>query len=630
MAIHRRQRQTAPTPAATSGAPPAGLCVLALFAAALAFYWISLGHPLVFDDRSIRDGILSAYRESGFRFDRRWVSDATFAWFHDPGDRWIWHRLANVLLHAAAASALFLFLDRLFPVTLPGPQPGASQLALHARWLAFFGALFFLLHPAAVYGAAYLVQRSIVLATLLSLVSLRLFLEGLIRKSPWWHVAAAAAYFLAVFSKEHCAALPAVALALAVLVRGPSVRGLRDLAVPFALFACIAMAILLMAKGYLGAPYEPVARALLDAPQAAHPGPEGMSVFALSVINQGALYFRYLLTWLVPYTGWMSVDVRLPFPSELLGWPQAAGFAAWLAYPVAAAFLLSKGGRCGLVGFGLLYPWLLALTEVATIRFQEPFAIYRSYLWMSGLPVLLGPALCTVRARWSATMLCAASIALMPLLLERLDTFSSGIKLWDDVVRKNSGVQAVLVERGYHNRGFAHLQAKQYPDALRDFDRALEINPRDASALVGRGTLFARTGSLDRALADLGRAMEVDPGYPDAYAKRCFVKMLLEEPRNALPDCEKAVALNPRHRDAHTNLGVVYAALNRAGEAEASYRRALAIEPSNGDANYNYGVLLAALGRRDEAREVLTRACAAHIADSCEMLAALAGSSRGR
>jgi len=629
--MRKRRQGAARHPARSVAGPPAVLAVLILASAALLLYWGALGHPPVFDDRNIRDAILSAYRESGFRFERRWVSDATFAWFHGAGGRiGFWHRLANVLLHAATAVALYGFLARLFETTLAGAAPAGPQPALSARWLALFGALLFLLHPAAVYGVAYLVQRSIVLATLFSLVSLRLFLEGLIRKSAPWHYAAAAAYFLAVFSKEHSVALPAVALALAVLVRGPSVRALRDLAAPFALFAAIGLAIVLMVKGTIGTPYEPAAPALLDAARGARPAPDARGDFLLSVINQGALFFRYWLTWLVPYSGWMSVDVRVPFPAGLPGWPQALGFAAWLAYPVCAAVLLARGGRRGLAGFGLLFPWLLALTEVATVRIQEPFVIYRSYLWMSGLPILLGAAFCRAPWRRSAAILSLIGAALIPITLDRLDTFSSAVKLWDDAVRKNSGVQAALVERGFHLRGLAYLQAGRYSEALQDFNQALAINARDLSALVGRGTLHARTGSLDRAMADLGRAIEIDPTYAEAYAKRCFAEMLRDRPRRALPDCEKAVALNPRHRDVHTNLGVVYTALERAGDAEASYRRALEIDPRDGEANYNYGVLLALQRRLDEARRHFAVACDARTADACEALAALTGMRRPR
>ena len=627
----RGERASAP-PLVPLRATPTLLVACLFVALAFGLYWGALRNPPVFDDQQLlRVDALRLFATQGLGLDFRRLSYATFGWTYEVvGAQWAWHRAVNVLLHALTAFLLFSFIRRLLGwvrATAPEP-PGAGDD--HALWMAFFAALIFMLHPAAVYGVAYLVQRSIIMATLFGLLCLRLFLEGLIRASLPYYLAAAAAYLLAVLSKEHSVMLPAVAGALAVLVRGPSLRLLREFAVPAALFAAIGLLVVLKAKGYLGAPYETFAPQLVSRITESGSGPVVDRLYHLSVFNQGSLFFKYLLVWWVPYTGWMSIDIRTTFPAGIFSWPHIMGFAAYLAYPVVAASLLARGGRLGLLGFGLFFPWLLALTEMAAVRIQEPFVLYRSYLWMSGLTIAVAALLWRVDSKRSYSLLAAACVALILPLQDRLDSFSSGLKLWDDVVRKNTDAGAPFVERGYHNRGLALLQAKQYPDALRDFDRALEINPRDADALMGRGTLFARIGSFDRALADLGQAIEIDPEYAEAYAKRCFAKMLLEQPLAALPDCEKAVALDPRHRDAHTNLGVVYVALNHAGEAETSYRRALAIEPSNGDANYNYGVLLAALGRRDEARKVLTRACDARIADSCEMLAALAGPIRGQ
>ena len=594
-----------------------GACIVL----ALALYWVSLRNPLLFDDRLLRDDFLRLYGASWFRFDLRWLSYSTFGWTYElVGTNWHWHRLLNVLFHAATAALLFSFLARVFEV-VPGASADAGQS--RARWTALGGALIFLLHPAAVYGVAYLVQRPIVLATLFSVLSLRLFVEGLVRQSRAWYVAAAAAYFAAVFSKEHAVMLPAVAAALAMLVRGRSVSVLRELAVPFALFAGIGALVILRVKGLLGVPYEPAAQELLgqlrDSPAASAPP----DAYLLSVVNQGYLFFRYLVTWLLPNPAWMSVDIRPAFPAQLLAWPQAAGFVAWLAFPLVAFHLLRKGGATGLLGFGLLYPWLLALPEIAAVRIQEPYALYRSYLWMSGMPCALPALVSRMRPKWAFGALGAVCLVLVPISLDRIGSFSSAIRLWDDAVRKNGDTTAPFVERSYQSRGFAYLQARRYADAQRDFEQAMALNPRDPNAYLGRGTLFARTGSYGRALADLGRAIELDPAYAEAYSKRCFTMMLLNRPGDALPDCEKAVALNPRHRDALTNLGVVYGALNRPADAEASYRRALQIEPSNADANFNYGVLLTIQFRRDEAVRALTIACDGGIAEACKLRATL-------
>ena len=70
-------------------------------------------------------------------------------------------------------------------------------------WAAWVGALIFALHPVAVYAVGYVVQRSILMATFFVLVMQLSYLHGLLTGRRRWLVLAAAAYFLAVFSKEH-------------------------------------------------------------------------------------------------------------------------------------------------------------------------------------------------------------------------------------------------------------------------------------------------------------------------------------------------------------------------------------------------------------------------------------------
>ncbi len=614
----RRGRRAPPkraAAAATAGTDRSGLVVAAvLLLTALALYGGSLRNPLVFDDALLADpATLKAYAAFPPDLRLRWLSNLSFGWTHAvTGADWYWHRLVNVALHAATAAALFGFLARLFAATLE--ETGA-------RWLAFYGAMLFLLHPAAVYGAAYLIERSIVMATLFSLISLRCVLEGLLRGSMAWFLGAAAAYLHAVSSKEHAVMLPAVAAALVMLAGGKAGASLRRLAVPALIFGLIGLAVAFQARTLIGATYEPFSGGAIAALAERRSDFDPRLAYPLSVLNQGWLFFRYLLAWILPWPGWMSVDVRTPLPVQLVAWPQTIGFLAWLAYPVAAVALLRRGGRLGLAGLGLLSPWLLALTEMGVVRFQEPFVLYRSYLWMALLFAILPAVLWRVSPRWRHAIVAVACVGLVAAALDRLGTFSSDLRLWDDVVRKNGDSQAHLVERGYVNRGMARFDLGQREAALGDFERAIALNGRYPDAWLGRASVHLSAGRPEQALADLDRALALDDRYASAWDKRCVAQSELGRLEAARADCERAVAIEPRNADALVNTGALYQRLGLAEAAADSYRRALAVDPAHGPANHNLGVLLLDAGRRDEiVRGHIVKGCKAGIAGACDIL----------
>lgn len=582
-------------------------------ALALLLYWGTLRNPLVFDDGQLAgERFLRVDLAAIARFDLRWLSSATFGALHaafGQDDRW-WQRLANVLLHAGVASCLFLFLRRLFAAVLPGEGPRGD-------WTALLGALLFLVHPAAVYGVAYLIQRSILMATLFSLLSLWLLLEGLLRERRAWLAGSAAAYLAAVFSKEHAVMLPAVAAALVLLLRGRSWQAWRALALPFALYAVIAALVIAKSFGLVGALYEPFAGAAVRQLAGPERAPGAADAYLLSIVNQGHLFFRYLLTWLLPWPGWMSIDVRPPFPAQLVGWPQSAGFLAWLAWPLLALRLLLRRGRAGLLGFALLAPWLLALTEMSAVRVQEMFVLYRSYLWMALLPAAIPAALGGLRPRRALAVLAAAGVALLPPFFDRVGTFSSDLAVWDDAVRALADPATPYADRSFRNRGVAYYQLERYGEALADFDRALALDPGNAKAWLLRGSLHMRAARSAQARADFDRALALEPRNAEVLGRRCVVLMRLKELDQALADCTLAAELAPRALDSHISLGMVQALRGASAQAERHYLQALQLAPGAGIAHYQYGVLLRGLGRVEEARRQFAAACAARLQPAC-------------
>lgn len=507
----------------------AGLSALLLLACLLLnghFLW----NPPVFDDvRELFGGSLLEYTYHFQPWRLRWLPYASFGWTQRLlGLDLIWYHLGNVLLHAANVVLLMLLLRRLCRQVLG--QPSSRNLSYTA--CAFAGALLFALHPTAVYAVAYLNQRSTLMALLFSLLALRCVVtaaeSGKTRHYWLWVFW----YAAAVFTKEHAIMLPAVALALVVLLQKPSRSVLRALFLP-ALATILLGAFVIWnvkASGILATAYQSDGPALV----ARNLGAGGSHPWPLSIITQATLFFKYWLLWLLPNPAWMSVDMFEPFAGGLLAWPQLPGFLLFLAYGAAATWLLLQRGRRGLFGFALLTPWLLFATEVSTVRIQEPFVLYRSYLWMAlpvgCLPLLLLP----IGRRRALVYLGAICLFLVPLSTNRLQSFSHPLLLWDDAVRLAER-QPVLpgTERLYYNRGKELARLKQYALAIKDYTHAIQIYPQDSYAYLNRGVVFHMLGQEQRALADFDASLAHNRADARAWWNRGLSLAALGQPAQA-------------------------------------------------------------------------------------------------
>ena len=480
-------------------------------------------NPLVFDDFYIIDGTMhNLYVGKLFFSNLRWLPYATFEWTRALfGPDMIWFRLGNLALHLATTITLFLFLRRLFEQTLHHTTENDQTLSPH--WLAFFGALIFALHPASVYAEAYLVQRSILMATLFTLLTWRLFLEGVIRKNYRWLLASSVTYFVAVFSKEHAIMAPAVTIALLFLVDNQPIRQRLILIGPtFLLYGLIGGFVILRIKSshILGQSYEPTVANSLSL---LGPDFNAKLTYPLSILTQCYLFFKYLWVWLAPSPSWMSVDISQPIAKSLWSWPEIAGLIGFIAYPVIAIRLLLQKGVKGLLGFALLCPWLLFATELSTIRIQEPFVLYRSYLWMAGTFAAL-PFLCQKLSTKQATIIMTLiALFLMPISWLRLTTFSHPLLLWDDAARliENNQEKTFSVQRVFYNRGTELIKVKQYNEAIEDLTKAIRLTTK-APELAGpmynnRGAAYLETRQYALALDDFNSAIKRGPKNSEPY-----------------------------------------------------------------------------------------------------------------
>jgi tetratricopeptide (TPR) repeat protein len=61
---------------------------------------------------------------------------------------------------------------------------------------------------------------------------------------------------------------------------------------------------------------------------------------------------------------------------------------------------------------------------------------------------------------------------------------------------------------------------RRYEEAIADFSRAIEINPRDSWALSRRGAAYQSLKIFEEAYIDLTHAVEIDPNNAWAWAQR--------------------------------------------------------------------------------------------------------------
>lgn len=522
---------------------------LALIVAAGGLYSWFLWNPVIFDDINFFDGsVHDIYLSRFLPFAPRWLPYATLEWTRSLlGLDLVWFRLGNLAIYLATAITLFVFLRRLFAAVLHHAADAPSTpRTLPLDWYALFAALLFAVHPVAVYAVAYLVQRTSLMATLFVVLTALLFLEGLLRRNQFLLLASALTYLLAATSKEHAIMAPAVMGALLFLVARPS-RKLFGMVLPvFLLYAATGLYVFLQIRSghIVGEAYEPEGVGLIARLHTMYPQFDPALAYPLSILTQATLFFKYIVLWLLPNPAWMSIDMREPFALTMRAWPYVAGLLGFLLYGVMAVWLLLKRGRVGLLGFAMLCPWLMFATEFAAVRIQEPFVLYRSYIWMpltfACLPVLFQ----RLSAKPAAIVLCVVALLYVPATLDRLQSFSHGLLLWDDaaqLIDKNDYRPGT--ERIFHNRGAMLARVKLYDQAIQDYDRAIRINPDYAYFYNDRAAAWLESGRPVQALADYDRAIAMNQTYARPFYGRGRTEELLGNREAAVMDYQKACNL---------------------------------------------------------------------------------------
>jgi tetratricopeptide (TPR) repeat protein len=565
------------------------LGAIALVLLCLIVFGNTLGHEFVYDDMKV---IVENPRIDDFAgslphfFDRSYFQISggeasyrpvpTFSYYllylmfgSDP----LGYHLFSLLLHAANAVLVFLLFE-----ALPIRQTAALT-----------GAALFAVHPVVTEAVNCISFNEDLLVTFFYLTSLLAVIHseqkagapGLRLEWIAW-----VAFAVALFSKEMALTLPLIAYLQNVVFKflpgGHSI--FRSLFESLRLRLRLYLGYLVLVAGYLYIRFFLMAGAT-DAAIDGVPLLERLVFIPYQILG-------YLKLTVFPFD--LSAEYVHAYPQRFFA-PVHLAALFLVAAMVACAWLARK--KLAAVTFGIGW-FLICLTPVLNLyELVNPMAERYLYLPVIGAMMTIvsgiwaaGSAHATARFKWVRPVMPVLLICLLTVWaafsFHRNRVWQNNYTLFSATAKKVPDSPRV---RG--GLGLAYQQMNRLPEAAREFERAIELNPGLVDAHFSLAYVYEKSGRTEAAIAAYERVARLDPGFRDVYYNLAglYVKEgRLEAARQAYI---QHVERRPDDIEARNNLGVVYAMLGRLTEAEVQWRRVLTLSPDNQSARDNIAKL---------------------------------------
>jgi tetratricopeptide (TPR) repeat protein len=188
----------------------------------------------------------------------------------------------------------------------------------------------------------------------------------------------------------------------------------------------------------------------------------------------------------------------------------------------------------------------------------------------------------------------------------RVRNYREALKVFDEAIQLD-GKDARL----YVSRGNARANLRQIEPALADFNQALQLDPKDThQAYLYRGNVYFALGRFSNALSDYNQGIQLRPSGA-LYLQRAKVFERLNNRLQAISDTNQAIRLQPLLADAYSRRGILLVSMGTPGErlrAMNDFNQAIRLDFRNADAYYGRAGLQAQQGNRPQALSDYQRA----------------------
>lgn len=148
------------------------------------------------------------------------------------------------------------------------------------------------------------------------------------------------------------------------------------------------------------------------------------------------------------------------------------------------------------------------------------------------------------------------------------------------------------------------------PNALKEYARAADLMPDDNSVQVKAGNFMLVAGRFDDARGLAQRMLARDANNADAQILQANALAGLRDVDGSVVAFEKAIALDPSRASTYSQLGAAQLDAGKRDAAEAAFRRGIEIDPRSANAHLSLGNFLWAVGDNEQAEQEIKRALA--------------------
>ena len=459
-------------------------------------------------------------------------------------DNPFWYHLTSLFLHLINVVLVFRLI----------------YLMTKQKYLAFFVAILFGIHPMHVESVAWVTERKDVLFSVFFLLACIQYLNYLRTSSQYsffstYYCLAFISAILAILAKPQAVILPIILLLLVYWEKQKISK--RDLliVVPFFLVSLITGITTLF---------------IMDT------NPENYGWLDRILISGHA-------AWIYAYKSIFPLnqlhDMGRPEPNEIPVYYYLTTFLS----AVLPSVILWLGRKQRVIIFGISFYFFTLILSLHLLKINSGIAYERfTYLPYIGLFFIIGFVLQELQKKWSVSSNTSVGILIAIFCIygylanQRCRVWKNDETLWSDVIEKNPQHLQAWCKRSTYYASVGKLDL-----ALSNQNECIRLNPNNGDAWSNRGSIYKKLEQPKKALSDYKKAIEVAPKEGLGYLNRGILLMEFGNSSEGINDLQYAVKLNPNISTFWLNLGLGYEYINEYNLAIENYSKAIEIDAND-------------------------------------------------